>query len=61
MLMFRMPPTLVKDDPVLQNSLLLLHAVWQNKYRRVYRILRERSWPHPVNEIVRKYECECLS
>ncbi|KAL1986904.1 hypothetical protein VTN96DRAFT_5321 [Rasamsonia emersonii] len=52
----RMPPTLVKDDMVLQNSITLLRAVYQNKYAEVYRILRQLPWPEPVNQYVQKYD-----
>ncbi|KAL1963861.1 hypothetical protein VTN77DRAFT_7793 [Rasamsonia byssochlamydoides] len=52
----RMPPTLVKEDLVLQNSITLLRAVWQNKHSEIYRILRELPWPDPVNQIVQKYD-----
>lgn len=54
----RMPPTLVKDDMVLQNSITLLRAAYQNKYAEVYRILRQLPWPEPVNQYVQKYDGE---
>ncbi|KAL2000933.1 hypothetical protein VTN02DRAFT_2449 [Thermoascus thermophilus] len=56
MLTHRMPPTLVKDDPTLQNGLALLRAVWQNNHAQVYKILRELPWPDVLKGIVQSYE-----
>lgn len=53
-----MPPTLVKDDPTLQNCLALLRAVWQNNHAQVYKILRESPWPDVLKGIVQSYECQ---
>ncbi|CRG92162.1 COP9 signalosome complex subunit 8 [Talaromyces islandicus] len=52
----RMPPTLVKTDKVLQNSIAVLRAVSQNKYHETYQSLRSQTWPEPVNTLVHKYD-----
>jgi hypothetical protein len=59
-LVYRMPPTLVKEDAVLQTSISLLRAVWQNNHAHVYRIVRESSWPTPVSIAIDKFHRQCL-
>ena len=50
-----MPRQLVKDDSILKTSISLLRAVWQNDHPEVYRILRQTSWPSPVDDAVDKF------
>ncbi|OKL56793.1 hypothetical protein UA08_07792 [Talaromyces atroroseus] len=52
----RMPPTMVEDDPVLQNSIAVLRSIWQNKYSETYEILRNQPWPEPVSIIVQRFD-----
>lgn len=54
----RMPPTLVKNDPVILNSVSVLRSIWQNKYSETYEILRKRPWPEPVNIVVQRFDGE---
>ncbi|KAH8701077.1 putative COP9 signalosome subunit 8 [Talaromyces proteolyticus] len=52
----RMPPTLLKSDEVLRYSIAILRAVWQNQYHEIYHLLRNQTWPEPVNVIANKFD-----
>jgi COP9 signalosome complex subunit 8 len=56
----RMPPTMIKTDPVIQNSISVLRSIWQNKYSETYAILRNQPWPDPVSIIVKRFDGECI-
>ncbi|KAL4784238.1 COP9 signalosome [Aspergillus varians] len=51
----RIPRELLQTD-LLQNSLLLLRAVWQSKHHEIYKILRELPWTERLQPIVQRYE-----
>lgn len=56
MLTKRIPETLVKSSSSLQNCSLLLRAVWQRNYDKIYKLLRELPWPDQLKPLVRRYE-----
>ncbi|KAJ5166593.1 uncharacterized protein N7482_005374 [Penicillium canariense] len=52
----RMPETLRRQDPSLQNCLTLLRALWQTQHAQVYQILRRLPWPENLQPLVQRYE-----
>lgn len=60
MLIGRMPPSLVRVDPVLKNCLTLLRAVWNNNHSQVYATIRQPLWPDALKGLVHSYESKHL-
>ncbi|CAG8926214.1 unnamed protein product [Penicillium salamii] len=52
----RMPTKLKHEDPLIQNCLALLRAVWQTEHGQVYQILRELPWSEAIRPLVQRYE-----
>lgn len=56
MLTKRIPETLVQRSSSLQNCSLVLRAVWQRNYDKIYKLLRELPWPDQLKPLVQRYE-----
>jgi hypothetical protein len=60
MLSTRMPPSVIKAHPVMQNTVTLLAAVWNHNHSLVYQIIRDPGWPGILKPLVENYSSTCL-
>ncbi|KAL1957996.1 hypothetical protein VTO42DRAFT_5208 [Malbranchea cinnamomea] len=56
MLTHRMPSSLFKAHPVMESTLTMLRAVWNDKYSLVYQTIRQTKWPPAVAKLAQSYE-----
>lgn len=56
MLTKRMPPSLTNAHPVMQNTLKLLRAVWNDNHTAIYQTIRQPEWPEVLKGLVQSYE-----
>lgn len=56
MLTKRIPESLTQNSTSLQDCSLLLRAIWQRNYDKIYKLLREPPWPEQLKPLTQRYE-----
>ena len=51
-----MPSSLNQAHPVMESTLLILRAAWNDKHSSVYQAIRQTTWPDLLKGLVQSYE-----